>query len=92
MEKFVPYCSICYSKILDSEISSESTEEFTCDLCDSFFCQDCSYFFTIHYQFQGSRCYSCADQWIRQKLDPIEKRDNKITYCLDLKGRLWNPD
>ena len=23
---------------------------------------DCSYSFTIHYQFQGNRCYQCADQ------------------------------
>lgn len=33
-----------------------------CDRCEEHYCDDCSYTFSLHYQFQGSRCYSCAGQ------------------------------
>ena len=65
------HCYICYSKRLEPEM--------ICDICDEHFCEDCSYSFTIHYQFQGYRCYRCADQYRRE---PLDKRDFKINYIL----------
>lgn len=47
------YCYICYS---------QTDIEMICDRCEEHYCDDCSYTFSLHYQFQGSRCYSCAGQ------------------------------
>lgn len=68
------YCYICF----------HITEpEFLCDSCDRYYCEECSYAFTIHYQFQGARCYSCADQRRIKPLNKIELRDNKINFSID---------
>lgn len=64
------HCGRCYTMDVD--------EEFICDTCEEHYCEECSYTFTIHYQFQGSRCYLCADQFRRNKLELSTKRDNKI--------------
>lgn len=66
-----PHCHICYSFRIDTD--------FICDTCDNFYCEDCSYTFSLHYQFQGSRCYQCADQYRRE---PLNKRDVKINFIL----------
>lgn len=34
----------------------------TCDRCDNYYCEECSYIFGIYYQFQGARCYRCSEQ------------------------------
>jgi hypothetical protein len=64
------FCYICYTLNID--------EDFICDTCDNYYCEDCSYTFSLHYQHQGSRCYSCADQ---SRLNPLLKeviRNNKL--------------
>jgi hypothetical protein len=65
------HCYICYSMLID--------DSFTCDTCDQYYCEDCSYHFTLHYQFQGARCYMCADQY---RLTPLkeDKIKNMIKY------------
>jgi hypothetical protein len=71
------YCYICYR-------GTES--DFLCDRCDRYYCEQCSYTYTLHYQHQGTRCYSCADQNRLNKLNKIEIRDNKIIFSLDKNG------
>ncbi len=66
------FCSICYNDHVDPD--------FICDTCEENYCEDCSYTFSLHYQFQGSRCYICADQHRRTKLSKVEKRDRKLNY------------
>lgn len=73
----VKYCWICYS--------TKTDDDFICDICDRHYCEDCSYSFTLHYQFQGSRCYSCANQSRRKKYSIIDERNNKIDLILDTK-------
>jgi hypothetical protein len=73
MDKF---CHICFTLNID--------ENFICDICDNYYCEDCSYTFSLHYQFQGSRCYSCADQ---NRLNPLTKnliRDNKLLILFNI--------
>lgn len=65
------YCHICYTQDVDPD--------FICDKCDEHYCYDCSYTFSLHYQHEGSRCYECADQSRRTRLD---NRDVKINYLL----------
>lgn len=62
-------CYICYGSTDDYMI---------CDRCEEHYCDDCSYTFTIHYQYQGSLCYNCSDQSRRKKLTRDIIRDNKI--------------
>lgn len=63
-------CYICYDT---------TEEDFLCDTCDQYYCEDCSYVFSLHYQFQGARCHMCADQRVVKKT--IEQiRINKINY------------
>ena len=65
------YCYICYGV---------TEEELQCDTCDEYYCPGCSYTFSLHYQFQGCRCFRCADQ---MRLLPILKdqlRNNKIEF------------
>ena len=62
------HCYLCYA---------QTDDDFICDTCDNYYCEDCSYHFTIHYQFQGARFYICADQYHR-KITKEEIRDNKI--------------
>lgn len=64
------FCHICFTKNIDEDI--------ICDICDNYYCEDCSYTYSPHYQYQGSRCYLCADQ---NRLKPLNKftiRNNKL--------------
>jgi hypothetical protein len=67
-------CYICYTTAVDPE--------WVCDRCNEHYCEDCSYTFGLHYQFQGSRCYRCADQDRREKLDERDIRENRINQIL----------
>lgn len=71
-EELEDHCYICGSLDVDKDIT-------ICDMCDELYCYDCSYTFTIHYQHQGSRCYSCADQ---RRRTPLNRRDSKINKIL----------
>lgn len=64
------YCHLCYSTNVE--------EDQICDICGEYYCDDCSYTFSLHYQFQGSRCYLCADQRRLKKLTKVEIRQNKL--------------
>jgi len=65
------HCNICYT--------TENIDDHNiCDVCDCVYCNDCSYSFTIHYQYYGAKCYLCADQSRRIRLTVETKRDNKI--------------
>ena len=65
------YCYICYTENVDPE--------WICDICGENYCEDCSYTFSIHFQYQGSRCYLCSNQMRRNPLPPIEVlRERKI--------------
>lgn len=68
------YCHICYS---------ETEPEFICEICDEYYCDQCSYIYTIHYQYQGSLCYECSVQNRLNKLDKNKIRENKLNYILD---------
>ena len=67
------YCYIC----------NDITEEYlVCDICEQHYCDDCSYTYSLHYQFQGGRCYECSGQ---SRVKPLEKnkvRDNTIEIIL----------
>lgn len=70
------YCYIC----------AEETEDFMlCDICENHYCGDCSYIFSLHYQFEGSRCYDCANQRRRKPLDKQKIRENKLKIILENK-------
>lgn len=64
------YCYICYEQNID--------EDFICDICENYYCEGCSYTFSIHYQHEGARCYLCADQRRRKKLEKEVKIDNRL--------------
>lgn len=68
------HCHICFG-ITD--------EDFLCDRCEEYYCEKCSYTFSLHYQHQGARCYHCADQDRRTKLTKEEIRDNKLKLILN---------
>lgn len=68
------YCHICYSLNTD--------DDFICDRCDQYYCEDCSYTFTLHYQLEGNRCYWCSDQKRKKPLTGELKRDLKIDFIL----------
>lgn len=69
------FCYICY----------DSTEgEMICDICDQFYCHECSYSFTLFYQHEGSRCHYCSDQSRKSKLTKDKLRNNKIDYLTTL--------
>lgn len=71
------YCKICYN----------NTEDFMlCDICNEHYCEECSYTYTLHYQFQGSRCYICSDQRRRSEIKKSEIRKNKIKLYLKNKN------
>jgi len=75
MSEEVRYCHICYSLNI--------FEDIVCDTCEGYYCEDCSYTFTIHYQHEGNRCFWCSDQ---NRLKPLTKemiRDNKFKIILD---------
>lgn len=71
----IKYCHICYSDNTD--------DDFICDTCNEYYCEDCSYTFSLHYQHEGARCYSCADQRRRKELDKAIIRGNKIKLFLN---------
>lgn len=68
-------CYIC----LSGDIFYDDGEAFICDTCDEYYCEDCSYTFTIHYQHEGMRCYICSGQ---KRRTPLCKRNSKIDYIL----------
>ncbi len=70
------YCHICYSPNID---------EWVCDRCEQHYCEDCSYTFGIHYQYEGALCYHCSDQNRRKPLTREMIRDNKIKLVLQEK-------
>ncbi len=70
-DKNIIYCINCYTM-------DNVDPDFICDRCEGYYCSECSYSFTLHYQFQGSRCYLCADQSRRNALTLETKRENKI--------------
>lgn len=72
METEAKYCYICYEINVD--------DDFICDTCDNYYCEDCSYTFSLHYQFQGARCYLCADQRRRNTLTKEDRRSRRIDY------------
>ena len=74
------YCYICYGL---------TEPEFLCDRCDNYYCEDCTYIFSPHYQFQGARCYKCADQHRITPLDKVKVRDNKVRFSLDDDGVIF---
>lgn len=53
-----------------------------CDRCEEYYCEDCSYLYTIHYQFEGARCYWCAEQSRNKILTREIIRENKIKLFL----------
>ena len=71
IKEYEPHCYICYSSNVEPDIM-------VCDTCDQIYCEDCSYTFSLHYQYQGARCYNCADQSRRIKLDKRDVKLNKI--------------
>lgn len=72
------YCYICYSTQIEPE--------YVCDRCEKHYCWDCSYTFTIHYQYEGSLCHYCSDQRRRIPLTKDMKRNNKIKLVLSEKN------
>lgn len=62
-------CHICY-------VPTE--EEMLCDKCDQHYCEDCSYTFTIHVQYEGGLCHWCSDQRRRKPITKSEIRQNKL--------------
>lgn len=68
------YCYIC---------SKVTHDELICDTCDRHYCEDCSYSYTLHYQYEGCQCYSCADQSRLKPLKKEEVRDNILKIILD---------
>jgi hypothetical protein len=70
------FCHICFTKNID--------ENLICDRCDNYYCEDCSYTFSLHYQFQGSRCYSCAEQNRLKSLSKNLIRDNKLLILFNI--------
>lgn len=67
-------CYICYSPDID--------DEFICDRCDNHYCDECTYTYTLHYQYQGSRCYLCSGQSRIKKLTTDIIRENKLKSIL----------
>ena len=66
------HCHICYT----------TDVEFKCDMCDKYYCEECSYTYTIHYQHQGGRCYWCSDQKRKKPLTIASIRENKLKLIL----------
>ena len=70
-------CHICYSKDIICD-----DEPMICDRCDEYYCYDCSYAFTLHFEYYGSMCYHCSNQ---NRKVPLNRREAKINYLLG-----WN--
>jgi hypothetical protein len=69
-------CYICYSSNID--------DHNICDRCDNYYCDDCSYIFTYHHQYEGSECHYCSEQ---QRKVPgnlkMIRRDNLINNIIN---------
>lgn len=72
----INYCYICFKTPVEDWA--------ICDICDEYYCEDCSYIFSQHYQFYGSRCYFCSNQYRIEKLIKEIIRSNKIKFFLDV--------
>jgi hypothetical protein len=72
--KEIVYCYIC---------NTETDDELICDTCDRHYCDDCSYCYTLHYQYEGCQCYQCADQSRVKPITKDEIRDNAIKIILN---------
>ena len=70
----VKHCHICYSTNTD--------DDFICDRCGEHYCEDCSYSFTLHYQYEVSLCYWCS---VQNRKTPLNKRNSKIDFILNEK-------
>lgn len=68
------YCHICYD---------ETDEEFVCETCEEHYCEDCSYTYSLHYQFQGGKCYECSGQSRLKYLDEDQVIANKRNIELE---------
>lgn len=68
-------CHIC----LSDDVYYDGNEPLICDKCDEYYCHDCSYTFSIHFEYYGMMCYHCSDQ---RRLKPLNKRDMRINYIL----------
>lgn len=68
-------CHIC----LSDDVKVDDDQPLICDRCGEIYCYDCSYTFTLHYDYQGSLCYRCSGQ---QRKTPLNRRDYKISYLL----------
>jgi hypothetical protein len=73
-EDLIVKCYICHSPLQDLYI---------CDRCEEYYCENCSYSYTLNYQFQGSRCYACAGQDRRYKLS-IEEIDRNGALIIQI--------
>ncbi len=71
----INHCHICYTLNVD--------DEFICDKCENYYCEDCSYSYTIHFQYEGGLCYHCSDQKRRNTLSKEDIRNNKILIIFD---------
>lgn len=71
------HCYICYSRNVE--------EEFVCDRCGEYYCEECSYTYTPHFQYEGSLCYWCSDQRRRKSLTKDMIRENKINLLIYVK-------
>lgn len=69
---------ICYICLSD-DIYYGGDLPFVCDRCNEYYCHDCAYSFTLHFQYYGMLCYHCSDQ---SRIKPLNIRDYKIDYIL----------
>ena len=67
------HCHICYT--IEDEL-------FICDKCDELYCLDCSYTYTIHFQYEGCMCHWCSDQKRLKELSKSDIRENKLKLIL----------
>ena len=66
----IKHCHICYTLNVD--------DEFICAKCENYYCEECSYSYTIHFQYEGGLCYYCSDQKRRKTLSKEDIRNNKL--------------
>jgi hypothetical protein len=71
-------CYICFSDDVECDDGY-----LICDRCDEIYCYECSYTYTIHFQYRGSLCYHCSNQ---RRRTPLNIRDSKLNYILNNKN------
>ena len=64
------HCHICYSTNVD--------EEFICERCDQYYCEDCAAIFNSISQIDYNCCYECSDGNRIKPLHKDEIRNNKL--------------